>query len=64
MHILNNFIRRHDSLIGENPNEVNFLQIAVNIMGNISALGGYHKLTSLVSLLIYEIVESGIDDLL
>lgn len=64
MNIFNDFIRRHDSLIGEYSNEIYFLQVAINIMRNISALCGYHKLTSLVTLLIDKIVESCIDDFL
>lgn len=64
MHILDDLIRWNDSFIGENPYEINFLKIAVNIVRNISALGGYHEFTSFISLLINEIVESRIDDLL
>lgn len=64
MNIFDDLIGRYDSFIGENPYEIYFLKIAVNIVRDISALCGYHEFTSFVALLVNEIVESCIDDLL
>lgn len=64
VYIIHDFLMRNNPLRGQNPDEIGLFEIAINIMGNISAFSRYEKLLPLVFLFFDEVIECSIYDFL
>lgn len=64
MRAVDDIIRIDNILSCQYPHKILLLQIAVDIMRNISALSRHEKLLTLIALLACEVVQHCVDDLL
>lgn len=64
MNIIDYFLWWDDTFASKYPNEIYFLQVAIDIVRDISAFGGDQKLIPFIVVLIYQVVEGSIDDFL
>jgi hypothetical protein len=53
MHIVDDLLWRDNAFTGEDSYEIDFLKVAIDVMGNVSAFRRDQKFLSLVVILVY-----------
>jgi hypothetical protein len=64
MYIIDYLLRRHNPLTSKYAYEIYFLQVAIDVVRDVSAFGGDQELIPFIVILIDEVVEGGVDDFL